>query len=212
MLSTKILKINTIMIDPDTNDFLSDIANLSDDLKHTEKPSNIDNVSIDDLIEDIPQTEIETNEPKEQTQLEVVEAKELTVQEQQPSTEPAKTEDPTEIQNYILSQCQDIIRQGKETLEQLQDTVVNTCDGKAINGYATLVASLGKVLDTANSIGMEKSRIKSSVELENLKHAHKTQIKSSEKPSITNNAVFVAGREEIIKMLNAQAKESPVTE
>lgn len=197
------------MIDPDTNDFLSDIANLSDDLKHTENPSNIDSISIDDLIEDIPQTE--TNEPNKQTQLEVVEAKELTVQEQQPSAEPTKTEDPTEIQNYILSQCQDIIRQGKETLEQLQDTVINTCDGKAINGYATLVASLGKVLDTANSIGMEKSRIKSSVELENLKHAHKTQIKSSEKPSITNNAVFVAGREEIIKMLNAQAKESSVT-
>lgn len=200
------------MIDPDTSDFLSDIANLSSDLKHPETQPAVDNFSIDDLIEDIPQEEVQEKRQENQTQITTTEPKELVVQEPATPQDPTKSEDPTEIQNYILSQCQDIIRQGKETLEQLQDTVINTCDGKAINGYATLVASLGKVLDTANSIGMEKSRIKSSVELENLKHAHKTQIKSSEKPSITNNAVFVAGREEIIKMLNAQEKESSVTE
>ena len=122
-------------------------------------------------------------------------------QKEQPVIVSANTQNPEDIQNYILSQCQDIIKQGKDTLEQLQDTVVNTCDGKAINGYATLVASLSKVLDTANSIGMEKSRIKSSVELENLKHLHKTQIKSTESPTTNNTVNIVAGREEVMKML-----------
>lgn len=199
------------MIDPDTSDFLSDIANLSSDLKHPETKPTVDNFSIDDLIEDIPQEEVQEKHQENQTQITTTESKELVVQEPATTQTPTKSEDPTEIQNYILSQCQDIIRQGKETLEQLQDTVINTCDGKAINGYATLVASLGKVLDTANSIGMEKSRIKSSIEMENLKHAHKTQMKSAAGPSITNNAVIVAGREEIIKMLNAQTTDQETT-
>ena len=100
-----------------------------------------------------------------------------------------------------------IIMQGKSTLEQLQDTVVNTCDGKAINGYATLVASLSKVLDTANSIGMEKSRIKSSIDMENLKHQHKTQQKASENPGTQNTVNIIAGREEVMKMLNKMSAQ-----
>lgn len=187
------------MIIPDSNDFLEDLSNLSDDLKHPNN-SKIDTIDIDTLIEDAPMevaAESESLPVKKESQLPT------------PTQEPVSSEndDPKDIQNYILQQCQDIIKQGKDTLEQLQDTVINTCDGKAINGYATLVASLSKVLDTANSIGMEKSRIKSSIELENLKHQHKTQMKSSDSPVTQNTVNIVAGREEVMKMLKNMAEE-----
>ena len=196
----------------DSTDFLEDLSNLSNDLKHPKKKTTeINDINVDDLLADplddpIINTEFESLPviKKESEELPAVveqqESAELAVQSAQPSV--PDTNNPEEIQDFVLKQCQDLIKQGKETLEQLQDTVINTCDGKAINGYATLVASLGKVLDTANSIGMEKSRIKSSIEMENLKHKHKTQIKSSEPQNVTNNALIVAGREEIMKMLN----------
>lgn len=197
--------------DDDTTDFLEDLSNLSEDLKHPKsKPTKIDEINVDDLLSDPLDDPIIKDEfeslpiIKKEEQLPAVveqpESTELAVQD--PSASVPDTNNPEEIQDFVLKQCQDLIKQGKETLEQLQDTVINTCDGKAINGYATLVASLGKVLDTANSIGMEKSRIKSSIEMENLKHKHKTQIKSSEPQNVTNNALIVAGREEIMKMLN----------
>lgn len=207
----------------ETKDFLDDLANLSDDLKHEkkEKPTEIEDINIDDLIDDdddIKNAEIQMEYdsiPTIETSKEMAVAKQFeenlpapAQKPQLPALQPDGNSSSEEIQNYILSQCQDIIQQGKSTLEQLQDTVVNTCDGKAINGYATLVASLSKVLDTANSIGMEKSRIKSSIDMENLKHQHKTQIKSAE-PGITKNTVnIVAGREEVMKMLENMKNEA----
>ena len=205
----------------ETKDFLEDLANLSDDLKHEkkEKPTEIEDINIDDLIDDdddIKNAEIQMEYdsiPTIETSKEMAVAKQFeenlpapAQKPQLPAVQPDGNSSSEEIQNYILSQ--DIIQQGKSTLEQLQDTVVNTCDGKAINGYATLVASLSKVLDTANSIGMEKSRIKSSIDMENLKHQHKTQIKSAE-PGITKNTVnIVAGREEVMKMLENMKNEA----
>lgn len=219
------MKINRFVMDDknETNEFLEDLANLSDDLKHDRKnkPTEIEDINIDDLIDDdddIKNTEIQTEYDSIPT---MAESKEMAaakkfeeslpapVQKPQlPATQPDGTSSSEEIQNYVLSQCQDIIQQGKATLEQLQDTVVNTCDGKAINGYATLLASLGKVLDTANAIGMEKSRIKSSIDMENLKHQHKTQMKASDGPVTKNTVNVIAGREEVMKMLAAMGEEA----
>jgi len=198
------------MNDLDSTDFLEDLSNLSNDLKHpSEKAAKIDEINIDDLI-----TETVDVDPTE-TVSDIVPAKKEQpepISQQPQQTEQIdlsnSTENPTEIQNYVLKQCQDIILQGKETLEQLQDTVINTCDGKAINGYATLVASLSKVLDTANSIGMEKSRIKSSIEMENLKHQHKAQIKTSGPATTQNTVNIVAGREEVMKMLSKMGESN----
>ena len=211
ILSSIKSKINTnAMSDKnETKDFLDDLANLSDDLKHPSvKPTEIEDIDIDNLLDE-PEQETMDIEEQKQTALPVkVEPKELTTTEQPQPPAIAEKSSTEDIQNYVLSQCQEIIQQGKTTLEQLQDTVINTCDGKAINGYATLVASLSKVLDTANAIGMEKSRIKSAVDMENLKHQHKTQIKSAE-PNVTKNTVnIVAGREEVMKMLENMKNES----
>lgn len=183
------------------NDFLEDLSGLSDDLKHPNKTQTIDNIDIDNLIEDDESSDQKQLVPVEQQTKEVA-----PVTPPSPSIKPESSKE--DIQNYVLSQCQDIIQQGKATLEQLQDTVVNTCDGKAINGYATLLASLGKVLDTANAIGMEKSRIESAINMENLKHQHKTQIKSSEAPVTKNTVNIVAGREEVMKMLEDMKDEA----
>lgn len=191
-------------IDDFETDFLEDLSTLSDTLKH---PSNENQSSIDDLdIDDMLGTE----------EAEQKEAAEITPVEETGSSvpaviQPAQQSDPKspdEIHDYVLNQCKDIIQQGKETLEQLQDTVVNTCDGKAINGYATLLASLGKVLDTANAIGMERSRIKSSIEMENLKFSHKSQGKSGEGGVTKNTLNIIAGREEVMKMLEQAAGQN----
>lgn len=184
--------------DNDTTDFLEDLSNLNDDLKHPDKKQEPETIDIDVLLEpdSAPKQEIE-----QVAETAVVPVSQETELQPAPAPQP-EDKSPEEIQNYILAQCKDVIMQGKSTLEQLQDTVVNTCDGKAINGYATLLASIGKVMDTANAIANERSRVKSAVEMENLKHKHKTQIKSSEPTNVTNNALIVAGREEIMKMLN----------
>lgn len=185
----------------DTTDFLEDLSNLNNDLKHPDKQTEIEDINIDALLE--------TEQPQTQEIVKVENASNVPAvtetddqNQQQPVAQQQEDRSPEEIQDYILSQCKDVIMQGKSTLEQLQDTVVNTCDGKAINGYATLLASLGKVMDTANAIANERSRIKSAIEMENLKHKHKTQMKSSEPSNVTNNALIVAGREEIMKMLS----------
>ena len=188
----------------DTTDFLEDLSNLNNDLKHTDKQTEIEDINIDALLEtEQPQTQEIVKVENASTVPAVTETEGQN--QQQPVVQQQEDRSPEEIQDYILSQCKDVIMQGKSTLEQLQDTVVNTCDGKAINGYATLLASLGKVMDTANAIANERSRIKSAIEMENLKHKHKTQIKSSEPSSVTNNALIVAGREEIMKMLNQRS-------
>ena len=190
--------------DNDTTDFLEDLSNLNNDLKHTDKQTEIEDINIDALLEtEQPQTQEIVKVENASTVPAVTETEGQN--QQQPVVQQQEDRSPEEIQDYILSQCKDVIMQGKSTLEQLQDTVVNTCDGKAINGYATLLASLGKVMDTANAIANERSRIKSAIEMENLKHKHKTQIKSSEPSSVTNNALIVAGREEIMKMLNQRS-------
>lgn len=189
------------MNDPNSKDFLEDLSNLSDELKHsTNKESKIDEINVDDLLDD-PLDDTATIQETENLPIKKEETKQDLIIAEQPEI-PSTNSDSEDIHNYILKQCQDIISQGKSTLEQLQDTVVNTCDGKAINGYATLVASLSKVLDTANSIGMEKSRIKSAIDMENLKHQHKNQQKASETPGTQNTVNIIAGREEVMKMLN----------
>ena len=188
----------------DTTDFLEDLSNLNNDLKHPDKQTEIEDINIDALLEtEQPQTQEIVKVENTSSVPAVTETDDQN--QQQPVIQQQEDRSPEEIQDYILSQCKDVIMQGKSTLEQLQDTVVNTCDGKAINGYATLLASLGKVMDTANAIANERSRIKSAIEMENLKHKHKTQIKSSEPSSVTNNALIVAGREEIMKMLNQRS-------
>ncbi len=187
--------------DNDTTDFLEDLSNLNNDLKHPDKQTEIEDINIDALLEtEQPQTQEIVKVENTSTVPSVTETDNQN--QQQPVVQQQEDRSPEEIQDYILSQCKDVIMQGKSTLEQLQDTVVNTCDGKAINGYATLLASLGKVMDTANAIANERSRIKSAIEMENLKHKHKTQMKSSEPSNVTNNALIVAGREEIMKMLS----------
>lgn len=207
-----IYKINIVImgdrqnkIDDFETDFLEDLSNLSGTLKHPEKneeaTSSIDVIDIDDMLE--------TDETSNETELVPAENQETSVPAptQQPQPQGNEPKSPDEIHDYVLDQCKDIIQQGKETLEQLQDTVINTCDGKAINGYATLLASLGKVLDTANAIGMERSRIKSAVEMENLKHSHKTQIKPNEGGVTKNTLNIIAGREEVMKMLEQATKQ-----
>lgn len=187
--------------DNDTTDFLEDLSNLNNDLKHPDKQTEVEDINIDALLEtEQPQTQEIVKVENTSNVPAVTETDDQN--QQQPVPQQQEDRSPEEIQDYILSQCKDVIMQGKSTLEQLQDTVVNTCDGKAINGYATLLASLGKVMDTANAIANERSRIKSAIEMENLKHKHKTQMKSSEPSNVTNNALIVAGREEIMKMLS----------
>ena len=207
MLSSLKCEINTnIMNDPNSKDFLEDLSNLSDELKHpSDKDSKIDEINVDDLLDDPLDDPIVKQEYESLPVITKQEDQQLVVAEK-PEIPPSNSNS-EDIHNYILKQCQDIIMQGKSTLEQLQDTVVNTCDGKAINGYATLVASLSKVLDTANSIGMEKSRIKSSIDMENLKHQHKTQQKASENPGTQNTVNIIAGREEVMKMLNKMSAQ-----
>lgn len=104
-------------------------------------------------------------------------------------------------QDYVLDACKKIVANGYDTLASIQDTVISTVDGKAINGYATLIGSLAKVLDTANSIANNKLQLGNQVRLEQMKAAAK-QAAASQSNKTTNNFNIVASREEIMKMLD----------
>ena len=105
-------------------------------------------------------------------------------------------------QEYILDACKKIVTNGYDTLASIQDTVIATVDGKAINGYATLIGSLAKVLDTANSIANNKLQLGNQVRIEKMRAALK-QSSASQANKTTNNINIVAGREEIMKMLDS---------
>lgn len=105
-------------------------------------------------------------------------------------------------QEYILDACKKIVANGYDTLASIQDTVIATVDGKAINGYATLIGSLAKVLDTANSIANNKLQIGNQVRIEKMRAALK-QANSAQANKTTNNINIVASREDIMKMLDS---------
>lgn len=107
-------------------------------------------------------------------------------------------------QEYILDSCKKLMNQGYETLSNLQDTVISTADGKTINGYATLIGNLGKILDTVNNIAMNKQRMAHQAKIEMLKNHLKSKMISTAPQKTQNTINIVAGREEIMKMLDNQ--------
>ena len=107
-----------------------------------------------------------------------------------------------QTQDYVLDACKKIVANGYDTLASIQDTVISTVDGKAINGYATLIGSLAKVLDTANSIANNKLQLGNQVRIEQMKAALK-QANANQTNKTTNNFNIVASREEVMKMIDS---------
>ena len=107
-----------------------------------------------------------------------------------------------QTQDYVLDACKKIVANGYDTLASIQDTVISTVDGKAINGYATLIGSLAKVLDTANSIANNKLQLGNQVRIEQMRAALK-QANANQANKTTNNFNIVASREEVMKMIDS---------
>lgn len=174
---------STQLQDDDTNDFFNDLMNLPDVIKSTPavvSQSNTPTVYTKPITPAVPALSVSTSGMS-----------------------------PEEIQAYVLSQCQEIIGSTNETLECLKPNIINTCDGKAINGYATLVGNIGKMLEVANSVAAERMKVRSAKELEALKHENKRELQSTKEPDVKNQLNIVATREEIIKMFKGVIAPMP---
>jgi len=173
----------------DDDEFLQDLNNLPSQIA-THEPIDIEDQPGDVLL------------PDTTSSMPVVE----TVTEYIPSAS-GLSEDEIEklkanqTQDYVLDACKKIVANGYDTLASIRDTVISTVDGKTINGYATLIGSLAKVLDTANSIANNKLQLGNQVRLEQMKAAAK-QAAATQSNKTTNNFNIVASREEIMKMLD----------
>jgi hypothetical protein len=166
---------STQLQDDDTNDFFNDLMNLPDVIKSTPavvSQSNTPTVYTKPITPAVPALSVSTSGMS-----------------------------PEEIQAYVLSQCQEIIGSTNETLECLKPNIINTCDGKAINGYATLVGNIGKMLEVANSVAAERMKVRSAKELEALKHENKRELQSTKEPDVKNQLNIIATREEVINMV-----------
>ena len=171
------------------DEFLQDLNNLPSQIA-THDQIDIENQEINTMLPDtIPDTSIMETCADDVSGLSALSEDEI------------KKIKANKTQDYVLDACKKIVANGYDTLASIQDTVISTVDGKAINGYATLIGSLAKVLDTANSIANNKLQLGNQVRLEQMKAAAK-QAAASQSNKTTNNFNIVASREEIMKMLD----------
>lgn len=107
------------------------------------------------------------------------------------------TED--EISDFILQKSEELIMNGLDTVRDLQQTIVNTLDAKAMQGYANIMGATTAAIDTLNAINIEKRKQKAAKELKELDIAAKKAIGPANN---TKNVVnLIANRETVLKML-----------
>lgn len=187
---------NVINIDMDahTDEFLEDLSLMPVKIKDGRVPVSIEDDPPSD--EDVADEEVETAD--EDSLVEVEHHEILSEQEKKMQADMAEAD---KTQQYVLASCKKIVDQGFDTLSNLQDTVIGTADGKTISGYANLIGSIAKILDTANTVAMNNQRMAHQMKLEMLKSELKSKAVKNAQPSQKNTINIVAGREEIMKML-----------
>lgn len=123
----------------------------------------------------------------------------------------------SQLSEYVVDQIKDAVTNGMMTLKDIQSTVSTCLDGKVIKGYADLLNSIVKGLDTINNLNIAKQSAENSKELEKLKHEQKKEILANKNDNLKggNINVFVGGREALMKIIKNQdfptvtSKDSP---
>lgn len=185
-----------ISMDQHTDEFLEDLSLMPVKIKDGRVP-----VSIEDdppPSDDSQSDEVELDDDDDGELVEVEHHEILSEQEKKLQADMAEAD---KTQQYILASCKKIVDQGYDTLSNLQDTVVGTADGKTISGYANLIGSIAKILDTANTVAMNNQRMAHQIKMEMVKAELKNKIAKNSAPAQKNTINIVAGREEIMKML-----------
>ena len=189
----------------DSDEFLKDLANMPEKIKESHIPISIsDGVDEMDNVDDLEVSETTSAEDEilGESENSLVEVRHHDILPKDELDKMVDTRDAEKTEGFILESCRKIVEQGFDTLSNLQDTVISTADGKTIAGYANLIGSIGKVLDTANAVSTNKQRMAHQAKMEKLKADLKKQI-AKEAPQQTKNTFnIVAGREEIMKMLS----------
>jgi hypothetical protein len=124
------------------------------------------------------------------------------------AVKPTLTEE--NLSDFILEKAQELIITGLDTVKDLQMTVVNTLDTRAMQGYANIIGATTAAIDTLNAINLERSKQKAQKEIKTMEIEAKKAIGPSKNTHNTVN--LIANRETILKMLqegtNIPAKEN----
>jgi hypothetical protein len=201
----------------DTEEFLKELSHIQENLSGTCKEAKVVEKA---LKEEAKNVTIETEESLECSM--VPETSNLPVKHVRnelvvaPSKDAVVTETSTsQMSEYVVSQIQDAVQNGMMTLKDIQMTVSTCLDGKVIKGYADLLTSIVKGLDTINNLNIAKQGANNAKELEVLKHQQRKEIvaaKNDNNRGAGNINVFVGGREALLKILDDKDKSEPYTE
>ena len=103
------------------------------------------------------------------------------------------------LSDFILSKTEELVINGLDTVKDLQLTIANTLDGKAIAAYANVIAATNTALATLNAINLERSKQNAQREIKQMDIEAKKALGPAK---TTNNTLnIVATRDTILKML-----------
>jgi hypothetical protein len=144
----------------------------------------IDDKELDDIIKDL-----KTDKPIESTNNSV-------------STTPTINDD--NINQFIIDKMSTLVKNGMDTIESLQQTVITGFEPEELVALSTLIQSVIKAADTLNKINIESKKSKTAKELKLLDVETKKELGKSRGG---NTNILVATREEIISKFLTAAKE-----
>jgi hypothetical protein len=104
------------------------------------------------------------------------------------------------LSKFILETSQKIIKTGLETIESLKTTIAATEDAKSMQGFAEIVTATNNVINTLNTINIEKRKAATAKEIKTMDIEARKQLKPATKVT-NNNLNLIASREQIVKML-----------
>ncbi len=115
----------------------------------------------------------------------------------------AETLDPKDVNQYFLDKTKAIIEAGVNAVQDLTHTIVQGQDAREIEALSKLMAATAQTLDTLNRGALIDKKADRDEQLEVIKLEGKKQLAElkGKTPHTTNNNVFVASREEIMKKL-----------
>lgn len=205
----------------DTEEFLKELSHIQENLAGTCKEAKVVEKALKEEAKNVTgESELETEDSLECSM--VPTTPNLPVKHVRneliatPPKDAVVTETSTsQMSEYVVSQIQDAVQNGMMTLKDIQMTVSTCLDGKVIKGYADLLTSIVKGLDTINNLNIAKQSVTASKELEQLKHEQRKEIivaKGDNHHGNGNINVFVGGREALLKMLDDKDKGDSYTE
>ena len=114
------------------------------------------------------------------------------------------------IDDFIYRKSSTLIQQGVDTIEAIKGTVLSGADADTIAAYSKLMGAVAASIEILNKINIQKRKEKAAKEIKkmDMEASSKLMDKYDGTSNIkTQNNIFVASREEILKALLGKAED-----